>query len=295
MTMNGDPTSSLRFMPVGDGIATTPAKRPTVHRATGTTLLQGEEDGRELTLRDLADWEQYSWTLTADEAIQLGFTLGSVSQSAKSQVFVREFSRTTQVERPPGPPERWGIAVRLVIEATGFDGHAKLTLPALAAEVQLSAKQAECRLKVLGYRGNDVAAHFPDFTTFDVESYAQVMANMTQLRDLLGAAQDQDIQAELLQKAQTTTTGASSARRTQLGLVLGLYSLAEGLTLAQALQSVRHSDPPELATGLRQAYQEIVGTGIGVEFAAPTVAQRAAARDDLAGSWLVDPYPAGRG
>lgn len=293
MSSNGNPMSALRFMPVGESIVTSPRSRPVVHGTSGQTMLPGEPGTRSLALADLTDWEQYSWTLTAEEAAEVGFTLGSVSQSAKSQVFVREFSRTTTVESPGNPQERWGIAVRLVIEATGFDGHAKLTLPALAAEVQLSSKQAECRLKVLGYRKAGIADHFPDFTSFDVESYAQIMDNMTQLRNLLGAAQDGDVEVELLQRAQITTTTASSARREKLGVVLGLYSVSEGLTLMQALQSVRHSDPPELERGIRDAYRELVGEGH--DLAAPTVAQRAAARDDLAGSWLVDPYPAGRG
>src|SRR5690348_17242526 len=111
----------------------------------------------------LRDWSQESYDLDVNIAASLGFAVGQLSGSFSRRVLVFESSRSTEVTGQ-GHTYRYGVALRVVVEAVDVKADGALTLPVVAAKVELEGARATSRLAVRGYRGDDLGPLLPEWT-----------------------------------------------------------------------------------------------------------------------------------
>src|SRR5207253_2343062 len=86
--------------------------------------------------------------------------------------------------RLSGHVYRYGVAIRVLLEVLQSKDQAKLSLPAIAAQVELGLVQANSQLLVMGYVGS-IGAQLPAWQEFDVTAFADYMAAVTKLQDLV--------------------------------------------------------------------------------------------------------------
>lgn len=116
----------------------------------------------------------------------MGFSIGSIEAFRNTRTLMAEFSRSKTVAT--GTTKTcFGVAARLIINVSGLDAKANLTLPFVAAEAHFNRVEAYANLRVEGYVGPDTGEMFPDFTTFDVESYVNLMQSLSAMRKVIGA------------------------------------------------------------------------------------------------------------
>jgi hypothetical protein len=84
---------------------------------------------------------------------------------------VQEASRSKTVSGADGSVESWGISVRLAVATNKWDVKASLTIPAIAAAVELGMATASAAIDVRGYKG-DLSDLLPKPTSLDVTTYA---------------------------------------------------------------------------------------------------------------------------
>lgn len=154
------------------------------------TLVQSQPDGAAgLTApepntipqpADLALWEQESYELTAEVAVTLGFPVWGIDSKTDARVMIFGVSRYADVESG-GHTFRYGTAIRVLLEIIDTENKAQLTLPAIAAQVQLNALQANSQLLISGYVGN-ISADLPAWQSFDVQTYSDYMASINKLQ-----------------------------------------------------------------------------------------------------------------
>ena len=129
---------------------------------------------------DLSMWEQESYQLSARAAGSLGFPLWSASTDDRVSIILFGVSRYADVNTSDHT-YRYGVAVRVLIEILDVNGTAKMSLPAIAAQVELNDLQASSLLMVSGYIGN-ISAALPAWQDFDVKSYSEYFAAITGLQ-----------------------------------------------------------------------------------------------------------------
>ncbi|BCY09366.1 hypothetical protein [Actinoplanes sp. L3-i22] len=123
-------------------------------------------DGSELPIL-----QQESYQMQATLAVKLGFPIATVSAADKVIAMLYGITRYTDVV-DNGHTDRYGVAIRVLLEIYNEDVDADLTLPVVAAKAQLGAVSATAQLLVHGYVG-DLAAELPSWQSFDVNSYAE--------------------------------------------------------------------------------------------------------------------------
>ena len=84
----------------------------------------------------LRDWSQETYGLDTSVAVSLNFAIGQVSTSYTRRVLVFDSSRSRDVEAD-GHTYRFGVVLRVVVEVDGLKGNGSLTLPVVAAKVDL--------------------------------------------------------------------------------------------------------------------------------------------------------------
>jgi hypothetical protein len=85
---------------------------------------------------------------------------------------VQETSRSKTVASSDGNAEEtWGVAVRLVVATDKWDADVSITVPAVAASVQLGFANASAAIDVSGYKG-DLSHLLPTPGALDVDAYA---------------------------------------------------------------------------------------------------------------------------
>ena len=149
----------------------------------GTSRLIAPEPSAIPRPADLALWEQESYELTAEVAVTLGFPLWGIDSKTDVRVMIFGVSRYADVESG-GHTFRYGTAIRVLLEIIDSENMAKATLPAIAAQVQLNALQANSQLLVSGYVGN-ISADLPAWQPFDVQTYSDYMASINKLQGLI--------------------------------------------------------------------------------------------------------------
>lgn len=132
-------------------------------------------------------WDQYR--LESGISGKLGFSVGSVEASRNTVTLIAEFSRS-KTAATDGMNACFGVAARLIVNVSGLDAKASLTLPFVAAEAQYNRAEAYANLRVAGYVGPDLGGMFPDFTTFNVESYVTLMQSLSAMRKVIGANEE---------------------------------------------------------------------------------------------------------
>jgi hypothetical protein len=154
-------------------------------------------------------------------------------------MFLLGTTRYKDVVGADGHVYRFGVAIRALIQVNSKKLDFALTLPLVAAKVQLSEADASTQLLVQGYKGKLPSA-LPSWQDFDVESYGQYMKEVSIFRDAI-LADETNIVPELL----ATSAGARSPippTPVALGTLYALTRIAEGDSLYDALREFRIHD-----------------------------------------------------
>ena len=91
--------------------------------------------------------------------------------SHKRLGLVQETSRSKTITGSTWAEETWGIAIRLVVATDDWHANVGITVPAVAATIELGLANASAALEVRGYTG-DYSSLLPTPTGLNVETYA---------------------------------------------------------------------------------------------------------------------------
>lgn len=124
-----------------------------------------------------AQWTSSVYQLEQHAAAEAGFALGSVRVEGDYRLLVIDVARTA-VRRFPRQrrSETWGYGYRLLVEISDVEGLASLTLPAIAASVELGQVEASVRLEINGYTGAELWNELPVPRPLDVDTYKDYVA-----------------------------------------------------------------------------------------------------------------------
>jgi hypothetical protein len=132
---------------------------------------------------DLGELSQDEYNLEESAALSLGFSVATLEDSAKHDVLIFQAARFKDVA-VQGATYRFGVSVEATIVVTTDKFQGSLTLPVVAANVQLSFAKASSTLAVRGYLPQaNKPIHLPAWGSFDVGSYADFQAVVSKLQD----------------------------------------------------------------------------------------------------------------
>jgi hypothetical protein len=229
------------------------------------------------TADTLRDWSQETYDLDASVAASLNFAIAQASTSVSRRVLVFESSRSRDVEADEHV-YRFGVALRVVVEVDGLKANGGLTLPVVAAKVDLEGARATSRLAVRGYKGDDLGPLLPKWTSFGVDQYAGYMQAISALQEKI-MANSAAIDPELLATTAVSVPEPAPSTAAAVALVYGLDAIAHGLTLEDALRRLPDLDQ-EVVNMVRQVYVERIGDA---ERQRPDDQQSDHAKEDLGG------------
>lgn len=106
----------------------------------------------------------------------VGFELGEVHKG-----LVQETTRSKTVTGGDGSADTWGVSVRLAVATSKWNVKASVSVPAIAAAVELNLANASATIDVKGYKG-DLSAMLPKPASLDVTSYAAYITAFGQIQ-----------------------------------------------------------------------------------------------------------------
>lgn len=227
---------------------------------------------------ELGDWSQESYNVDVSVAADLGFPIGSAAASVQHDALMFGVSRWKDVVSDKHT-YRFGVALRALVVVFDIKASGGLTLPVVAAKVELEGARASAQLMVRGYLGSDLGGLLPTWQSFGVDSYAQYMAAVSNMQKAI-LSDAANIQPELLATTVFSRTAPDPAEA--VGSVYGLHAIADGATLAHALDKLGVDDPT-IAQAVKALYQSTIGED---DRRAPSPEQRQNARDQLHGFHL---------
>lgn len=122
-------------------------------------------------------WRSSIYQLDQDAAADAGFAIGSVKLSGNYRLLVIDVARTAVIKDPVAMrQETWGYGYRLLVEISDEQAVGSLTLPAIAAAVELNQVKASVRLEVNGYVGDGMWGQLPVPRPLDVDTYKDYIA-----------------------------------------------------------------------------------------------------------------------
>jgi hypothetical protein len=172
-------------LPIGNYIPAVPAQPggQAEHAAglqQGSTLQIPADIKIPLTGDDLGELSQEEYNLEQSGAISLGFSVFNLAPSGTHDVLIFQVSRYKDVA-DQDDTFRFGVAVEATITVTTEKFQGGLTLPAVAANVQLSNATASSTLAVRGYLPK-APLELPAWGSFDVGSYTDFQNTVSQLQ-----------------------------------------------------------------------------------------------------------------
>jgi hypothetical protein len=133
----------------------------------------------------------------------------------------------------------FGVAAHLIVNVRGLDAKANLTLPFVAAEAQYNRAEVSANLRVSGYVGPEAGKMFPEFSTFDDESYVKLMQSLSEMREVIGA-KEEHIRPTRLWAWAEEEADATDRRLTQaVGTLWAMTQIADGHLRGEARQLPR--------------------------------------------------------
>jgi hypothetical protein len=255
---------------------------PVNYSAAHAAATLGDGDGHPPappTVDQLADWSQENYVLDVSVAATLGFPVGSLTASHQHQSLLFGVSRWVDLDTADGHVYRFGVALRALVTVTQIQGDGALTLPVVAAKVELERARASAQLLVRGDKGDALGGMLPQWQSFGVDSYAAYMQAVSDIQAKV-MSDSANLAPQLLATTVVSPTLPPSAA--SVGMVYALEAIAHGATLTHALDRLR-TDDDGVQAAVRATYQARVGSN---ERAQPDQDTRQAARDELRGTHL---------
>ena len=227
--------------------------------ADGRRVLETGTVGEVPKAEDLDEWVWTQYNLESGLSGKLGFSLASIEASYNTRTLVAEFSRSKTIAANGKNNACFGVSARLIVNVSGLDAKATLTLPLVAAEAQLNRAEATANLRVLGYVGPDLGKQFPEFDSFDMESYVKLRQSLSELREVIGAKAEHIRPTRLWAWAEEDDT---DRRLTEaVGTLWAMTQIADGHTREEALGSYRQPDDKVAKGAIEQTYTELFRGG----------------------------------
>lgn len=133
------------------------------------------------TADQLDNWSQEAYSLSVNAAANLGFPVGNITASYQRDALMFGSSRWIDVASGEHT-YRFGVALRAIVVISDIKGGGALTLPVVAAKVELEGARASAQLLVRGYKGSALGEMLPAWQTFGVDSYGQYMLAISALQ-----------------------------------------------------------------------------------------------------------------
>jgi hypothetical protein len=229
-------------------------------------------------VEQIADWYQENYTLDISAAANLGFPVGNITPSARHHVLLFGVSRATDISDADGHVYRFGVSLRALVVVTDVKMEGGLTLPVIAAKVELEGARASAQLLVRGYRG-DLGPMLPQWQSFGVDSYADYTRAVSEIQTKI-FSDPANMVPELL--ATTVSSSELPVPAASIGMVYALDAIAKGVSLVQALDKLE-ADDRQTRNTVRAVFLARVGED---ERARPDDGIREAALTDLQGLHL---------
>ena len=227
---------------------------------------------------DLDNWAQEAYSLSVSAAANLGFPVGNITASFQRDALMFGVSRWKDVTSGDCT-YRFGVALRAIVVVSDIKGNGALTLPVVAAKVELEGARASAQMLVRGYKGSALGGLLPAWQSFGVDSYGQYMTAISEMqKQIMGDAGN--IEPELL--ATTVMSPKVPAPGDAVGTVYALHAIAEGVTLAHAADKLG-TDDHEILSAVKAQYRAAIGDD---DRAVPDQQQRRSALEHLQGFHL---------
>jgi hypothetical protein len=207
---------------------------------------------------DLSSWSQENYQLTVKAAAHLGFPVANLNAELDSDVLIFGTSRWTDVDSGDGHVYRFGVSLRVLVEVVSVDAKIDLTLPAIAANVQLGRAEASAQLVVRGYNSSTLGKLLPPWQAFTVDSYSQYMSAISAIQQAVMQSDD-GIVPQLLATTLAAPTLPSSAL--SIGTVVALRAIVDGHGLATCLKD-NDAAGADVKDAIAQTY---AGAGLGAD------------------------------
>lgn len=137
------------------------------------------------TVRELNRTNTFTYSLSAQAAVELGIPLGSMNVDGSTSVFVQDYAQYRELAEG-AQKVLVGVAVRYSIAFRQLGGNFKLSgLPMIAAAVQLNFAQSSARFEVLGMSSPRIAELVPVVSQMDVEAYAKYAEALQAIKALI--------------------------------------------------------------------------------------------------------------
>jgi hypothetical protein len=155
---------------------------PQPAQETGTGNLEAaDRAAAHLTAEDLEQLSQEQYNLQESEALSLGYSVATLTTEGSHDLLIFQAARYKDIDIQ-GQTYRFGVAVEATITVATAKFQGALTLPVVAANVQLSFAAASSTLAVRGYLPQ-APLQLPAWGSFDVGSYADFQATVSKLQD----------------------------------------------------------------------------------------------------------------
>lgn len=252
-----------------------------VHAAAG--LAPGTEMPTVPDAGELDNWTQEAYSLSVSAAADLGFPVGNISATFQRDALMFGSSRWKDVVSGE-QTYRFGVGLRALIVVSDIKGSGALTLPVVAAKVELEGARASAQLIVRGYKGSTLGELLPAWQSFGVDSYGQYMTAISSMQKAI-MEDAANIEPELL--ATTVLSPKVPTPGEAVGTVYALHAMAEGATLAHALDRLG-TDEASILESVKALYHSEIGED---DRAVPDAEQRQDAQAQMYGfhlsrSWL---------
>lgn len=188
---------------------------------------------------DLTEMSQEQYNLDQSAAATLGFSAFSLSASGQHDVLVFQVARYKDVASGDDT-FRFGVAIEAVITVSVEKFEGNLTLPGVAANVQLNNSSASSDLAIRGYLPQ-TKLQLPPWGSFDVGSYATFQSTVSALQDLI-LFDSANIRPVLLATTRPAP-GSAPAQKAPHGFFYNAGKRIEEIVLVPRERKVRNEEP----------------------------------------------------
>lgn len=197
---------------------------------------------------DLANWDYRIYQFEYEAAVEAGFSVGSVKVKGGYKLLVIDAARSRDVVNGE-KRETWGYGYRLLVEVNNTDSMGSLTLPAIAASVQLRTAEAQVWLQVNGWVGDELWGELPAPKPLDVDSYRAFLEVASRIQKSFATHPDKAIPVKLA-KGEAQSLAADGVTRAEareaVAAVMMLNLAREGASIDEMVNAVvAHSDLDE--------------------------------------------------
>lgn len=203
-------------------------------------------------VEELSSWSQENYQVQLKAAAHLGFPVADLDGSLNNNLLIFGTSRWADVDSGDGHVYRFGVSLRVLVEVTNTEGKIGLTLPEIAANVQLGKAQASAQLVVRGYNSPELGALLPPWQAFNVDSYSQYMSAVSAIQQKI-MQDDSHVVPQLLATTLVEPTLPSSAQ--SVGTLTALKAIVIGHDLTKCLSDTA-SAAADVKDSISRTYAE---------------------------------------